>query len=96
VKPFIDAYGNGLVIDEMFWGLWLVPLSYLVLRSRQFPRLVGVLLIVAAVDWFGQFGADVLASGLPYVAVVGQAGGAGELVFVAYLLIAGIRPVEGR
>src|SRR5207244_1369153 len=50
VTLFIDTHFNGLVIDELFWGLWLVPLSYLVLTSRQFPRLLGVLLIVAAVN----------------------------------------------
>src|SRR5215471_5553383 len=92
VMLFLDTYRNGLVIAELFFGLWLVPLSYLVLKSGQFPLLVGVLLIVAAVDWIGQFFADLLAPGLPYVAAVGQIGGAGELVFVAWLLIFGIRP----
>lgn len=88
----LDTYRNGLVIAELFFGLWLIPLGYLVLKSGQFPLLVGILLIVAAVDWIGQFFADLLAPGLPYEAVVGQIGGAGEFVFVAWLLIFGIRP----
>jgi Domain of unknown function (DUF4386) len=88
---FTGAYGNGLTINEQFFGLWLVPLGYLVIKSGLFPRLVGVLLIVAAVSWMGQFLADVLAPGLPYIGVIGQVLGAGELVFVAWLLIFGVR-----
>jgi hypothetical protein len=86
-----DTHVNRLVINEMFWGLWLVPLGYLVIKSRQFPRPVGVLLIVAAVSWIGQFFADLLAPGLPYVTTFGQVGGVGELIFVAWLLIVGIK-----
>jgi len=96
VTLFRDTHVNGIVIDEMFWGLWLVPLSYLVIKSRQFPRLVGVLLIVAAVNWIGQFAANLLAPGLPYVTAFGQVGGLGEIVFVAWLLIFGIKlPAAG-
>jgi len=88
---FLDTHSNGLVISELFWGVWLVPLSYLVIRSGQFPRLVGILLVVAAADWIGQFLANLLAPGLPYVFAIGQLGGVGEIVFVAWLLIVGIK-----
>jgi Domain of unknown function (DUF4386) len=88
---FVDAHANGLVIDDMFFGLWLVPLGYLVIRSRQFPWLVGALLLVAAISWIGQFLANLLAPDLQYVFEVGQVGGAGELVFVVWLLIFGVR-----
>jgi hypothetical protein len=82
----LQTQSNGLVINEMFWGLWLLPLSYLVIRSRQFPRLVGILLIVAAVNWIAQFFADLLAPGISYPSAVAQIGGAGEFVFVAWLI----------
>jgi len=88
---FVDAHANGLVIDEMFFGLWLVPLGYLVIKSRQIPWLVGALLLVAAMSWMGQFLANLLAPDLPYVFEVGQVGGAGEFVFVVWLLIFGIK-----
>ena len=89
---FVDAHANGLVIDDMFFGLWLVPLGYLVIRSRQFPWLVGALLLVAAISWIAQFLANLLAPDLQYVFEVGQVGGAGEFVFVVWLLIFGVRP----
>jgi hypothetical protein len=87
----LQSQSNGLVINEMLWGLWLLPLSYLVIRSRQFPRLVGILLIVAAVSWIAQFFADLLAPGIPYPSAVAQIGGAGEFVFIAWLLFFGVK-----
>lgn len=88
---------NGLLINEMFFGLWLLPLGYLVIKSSQIPRLVGFLLIVAAFDWIAQFFTDLLVAGLPsYLFVVEQVFGAGEFVFVAWLLIVGVRlPAAG-
>jgi hypothetical protein len=95
VRLFSDIHGDGIVIDELFFGIWLVPLAYLVTRSRQLPRLVGVLLYVAAADWTVQFLANVLAPDLPYVFEVAQVGAVGELVFVGWLLIVGVGPVRG-
>src|SRR5262249_48049314 len=70
VKLSTDTYGNGLIINEIFWGLWLLPLSYLVIKSGQFPRSVGILLIVAAASWTAQFAADLLTPGLTYVSAI--------------------------
>ena len=33
-------------MNEILWGLWLVPFGLLVMRSRFLPRILGVLLIV--------------------------------------------------
>ena len=35
---FVDMHHNGYLIAQMFFGLWLVPLGYLVVRSGFFPR----------------------------------------------------------
>ena len=43
---FLRLYGQGLVIDELFWGLWLFPFGVLVMKSRFIPRIFGVLLII--------------------------------------------------
>ncbi len=43
---FLRLYGQGIVINEIFWGLWLLPFGLLVMRSGFLPRILGVLLIV--------------------------------------------------
>jgi len=43
---FIRLHGQGTVINEIFWGLWLLPFGLLVMRSRFLPRILGVWLII--------------------------------------------------
>jgi hypothetical protein len=43
---FLDMYKYGMMIDEIFWGLWLIPLGILVYRSGFVPKVLGILLIV--------------------------------------------------
>ena len=47
----LDLHFQGYVVNEMFWGLWLLPLGMLVIRSGFLPRLLGVWLILAGVAW---------------------------------------------
>ena len=42
-----QAYG----INEMFWGLWLLPFGGLVVRSRFLPRWLGYWLLLDGVAW---------------------------------------------
>ena len=43
---FLRLHGQGLVINEMFWGLWLFPFGVLVMRSGFLPRILGIWLLV--------------------------------------------------
>jgi hypothetical protein len=43
---FIRLHSQGILIDEMFWGLWLFPFGLLVFRSGFLPRFLGVWLMI--------------------------------------------------
>jgi hypothetical protein len=43
---FIRLHGQGIVIAEIFWGLWLFPFGLLVFRSGFLPRFIGVWLMI--------------------------------------------------
>jgi len=43
---FLRLHGQGLAVNDIFWGLWLFPFGLLVMRSRFLPRILGLLLIV--------------------------------------------------
>jgi hypothetical protein len=43
---FLNLHFHGLVVAEIFWGLWLFPLGLLVYRSRFLPRFLGVRLVI--------------------------------------------------
>jgi len=44
---FLDLHNYGAIIATIFWGLWLLPLGMLVLKSDLIPKTLGVLLITA-------------------------------------------------
>src|SRR6476469_1023770 len=48
---FIRLHSQGIFIDEMFWGLWLLPFGLLVYRSGFLPRFIGVWLMLACFGW---------------------------------------------
>lgn len=93
---FADMHHDGYLIAQIFFGLWLLPLGYLVLRSGWFPKAIGVLLIVGCfgylVDTFATFLAPDVADAIEAIVVAPAA--IGELWFVAYLLIKGARDRE--
>jgi hypothetical protein len=44
---FLELHEAGYILSEIFTGLWLLPLGYLVYKSDYFPRILGVLLMLA-------------------------------------------------
>ena len=48
---FLNLHHYGIIVAEIFWGLWLFPLGLLVYRSRFLPRFLGVWLILAGFAW---------------------------------------------
>jgi hypothetical protein len=46
----LNLYTSGFLIAQIFFSAWLLPLGYLVYKSRFLPRLLGLLLIL---DFFG-------------------------------------------
>lgn len=59
---FLSLNGDGNTVAAIFWGLWLFPFGILVLRSGFFPRVLGVLLLVAG---FGYVTSSVTSMVLP-------------------------------
>nr|UXE46248.1 hypothetical protein Hi04_10k_c962_00025 [uncultured bacterium] len=44
---FLRLHHYGDLANEIFWGLWLLPLGMLVYRSRFLPRILGIWLMIA-------------------------------------------------
>jgi hypothetical protein len=90
---FINLHGRGLVVAEIFWGLWLFPLALLVYRSRFLPRFLGVWLALAGAAWVILSLVRIL---LPQyqntVYRYTQPAVFGEIVFMLWLLIKGAKP----
>jgi Domain of unknown function (DUF4386) len=47
VLLFLRLHNYGLLVAQIFWGLWLFPFGILVMRSGFIPRILGVILMIA-------------------------------------------------
>jgi hypothetical protein len=47
VSVFFDLHKYGIQLVGIFWGLWLLPMGYLVFRSNYMPKIIGALLMIA-------------------------------------------------
>src|SRR6266853_3488016 len=43
---FVRLHSQGILINEIFWGLWLFPFGLLVFRSGFLPRIIGFWLMI--------------------------------------------------
>ena len=85
----LDAYGNGLLVTTLFWGLWLLPFGCLVMRSGFLPRILGVFLVLGGIGYVAQVFWQILvpATGFPDFLLFPAA--IGEIGICLWLLVAG-------
>ena len=90
---FLRLHHYGDAANEIFWGLWLVPLGLLVYRSRFLPRFLGVWLMAGCLGYlamsftgflFPHYEDKAFTYTQPLVI--------GELAFMLWLVIIGARP----
>jgi len=93
VMLFLRLHNYGLVINQLFWGLWLFPIGALVMRSGFFPRWLGYPLYFAGTGYvLNSLGTLVLPPSLRWITESLQILGVGEMPFFSfYLLIWGVR-----
>lgn len=48
---YLDHYSNGILIVQVFWGLWLFPFGYLVFKSGMLPKILGILLMMGCIGY---------------------------------------------
>ena len=47
----IGIHGQAIGVNQVFWGLWLLPFGWLVVRSLFLPRWLGYWLLLDGVAW---------------------------------------------
>ncbi len=89
---YLEMHNKGYHIAQLFFGLWLLPLGYLVFKSNWFPKIIGIFLIVGCFGYILDFVVYFL---LPekskaISAYITAPADLGELLLCLYLLIQGI------
>ncbi|WP_438422807.1 DUF4386 domain-containing protein [Aquimarina macrocephali] len=49
VTFFLKLHTNGYVISQVFYGLYLLPLGYMIFKSSLAPKIIGVLLMLGCI-----------------------------------------------
>jgi hypothetical protein len=94
---FVRLHSEGIMIDEIFWGLWLFPFGLLVFRSGFLPRFIGVWLMI---NCFGYVALSITSLFFPayYETAFSMAQPVlfGELAIMLWLLIKGAKVPTGE
>ena len=89
---FLNLHFQGLVVDEIFFGLWLLPLALLVYESRLLPRFLGVWLAIDGLAWVILSLTGILwPQYYDKVFTYAQPASFGEVAFMLWLVIKGAR-----
>jgi uncharacterized protein DUF4386 len=87
----LEMHRIGYLIAQIFFGLYLVPLGYLVYRSAWWPRALGVILAIGGSAYLAgvavSFASPRFDSSI--ASYFGLVGGLAEVAFVVWLLIKG-------
>lgn len=88
---FLDLHRSGILMAQVFWGLWMLPLSGLVSSSGFLPRLLAIPVLIAAAGYLADSGAYLLLGVGPTISAFTALG---ELVLPLWLVIKGVT-IEG-
>lgn len=94
VAQSLTSYRNGVLITEIFWGLWLLPFGYLAFRSGTIPRVLGICLMLGSAGYLINVFGTVLLDGYATsttASIVSLPSAIGEIGACLWLLFAGIR-----
>jgi len=84
---FLNMNAQAFNIYLIFFGFWLIPIGYLILRSTFFPRIIGVFLMLDGVGWVTYLWPPLATAIYPLIAVVAALG---ELPLLLWLLVVGL------
>lgn len=84
---FLEMRENGILVTQVFWGLWLLPLGFLVFKSGFLPKWLGILLVIAGAGYLIDCGTQLL---FPSLATISHFTFVGELLFPLWLVIKGV------
>jgi hypothetical protein len=90
----LARYNSGMLTASIFWGLWLLPLGYLVFRSGLLPKVLGVLLMLGCFGYLLNVFGETLSAGYSSTTIARFArvpASLGEIGTCLWLITFGVR-----
>lgn len=98
VSSGLAAHRRWMGYASIFWGLWLAPLGWLILKSGAVPRVLGVFLILGCFEYLADYFGPMLYSGYaasPFRNLMSWTSSIGEIGTCLWLLMMGARGSPG-
>lgn len=93
-------YRGWIKISIFFWGVWLAPYGWLVLKSGSIPRWLGVMLLIGSVGYLAELFGPMLIFNfdeLPFVEYITKPATIGEIGSCLWLVVFGAKaPISGN
>ena len=85
---------NAWGVGGLFFGLWLIPLGYIITSSKRMPVWLGLTLIAGGIGYLISTTINYIGIESPLLGYLTLPATVGEFWMIGYLLIFGIRPVN--
>ena len=85
---------NAWGVGSLFFGLWLIPLGYIVTSSKRMPVWLGRILIIGGIGYLISAAVNYMGIESPLLGYITVPATVGEFWMIGYLLIFGIRPIK--
>lgn len=88
---FLNMNEQGILIAEIFWGLWLIPLGYLIYKSGYFPKIIGILVMLSGIGGYTlhAFTSILFPQGSEIYLQLFEVFTTGELIFMLWVMFMG-------
>ncbi|MCS5491040.1 DUF4386 domain-containing protein [Algoriphagus limi] len=93
IQIFQSIITNAWGVGGLFFGLWLFPMGYIVIKSQRMPIWLGRVIFLGGIGYLLSTVINYMGIDFPYNRILILPATIGEFWMIGYLLIFGIRPV---
>jgi hypothetical protein len=92
IQVFDQIIKNAWGVGSLFFGLWLIPMGYIVVRSQRMPVWLGRTLILGGAGYLASAFLNYAGFRFSWIDMLTIPATIGEFWIIGYLLVFGIRP----
>lgn len=96
IQVLSNIIGEVWSVGGLFFGLWLLPMGYIVIKHKTMPTWLGYTLLLGGLGYLLQTFLKSAGYQNNYLGLLVMPATIGELWMIVYLLVWGIRPVKAR
>lgn len=94
IQIFDQVIRNAWAVGSLFFGLWLIPMGYIVVSSQRMPVWLGRILIIGGVGYIASAFISYAGFRFSWLDMLTIPATIGEFWMIGYLLVFGIRPQQ--